>query len=286
MRNMKFNKICVLGLGLIGGSLASALRASGKVTTVYGVDLKESSIEFALKNGVIDEGSTDFAPGVTDAEVVVIAAYVGEIPGLVKDIIPHVKPGAVITDVGSSKSKIVGSVEELLGDQVHFVGGHPIAGTEYSGVERSNPDLFRGKRCVLTPTSSTDEKAKNKIADLWKLIGAEVHIMDKDQHDKVFGYVSHLPHVVAYALVNTILDREDRETLLDFAGGGLRDYTRIAASSPEMWTEILSSNRDEVLEAIREFKASLERLEVAIREGSTEALSNELRKAVLLKKSL
>jgi len=269
---MLFGKVTIIGLGLIGGSLAQVLRESGEVRTVSGVDTDSDSVEYALKNGIIDDGSTDVGEAVSGAEVIVAATYVGTIADTVRSAVPHAEDGALITDVGSVKAGIVREVEGFIPERLGFVGGHPIAGTENSGVRNSDPALFRGKRCILTPADKTSPELKERAAALWRLTGSEVYEMDPDAHDRVFGLVSHLPHAAAYALVDAILSSENSDTLLDFAGGGLRDYTRVASSSPEMWVDIMTANRGNVLAALRQLRSSLDKIETALEKGDREAL--------------
>ncbi len=269
---MKFGKVTVIGLGLIGGSLAQALRESGAVRTVSGVDSDRDSVEYALEKGIIDEGSLDVGEAVSGAEVIVAATYVGTIADTIRSAVPYARDGALITDVGSVKAGIVREIEGFIPERLGFVGGHPIAGTENSGVRNADPGLFRGKRCILTPAEKTRPDLKEKAGALWRLTGSEVYEMDPDSHDRVFGLVSHLPHAAAYALVDAILSSEDPDTLLDFAGGGLRDYTRVASSSPEMWVDIMTANRDNVLAALRQLTASLSKIESALENGDREAL--------------
>ncbi|MGH7806801.1 MAG: prephenate dehydrogenase [Thermodesulfobacteriota bacterium] len=283
---MNFSKITVIGLGLIGGSLAWALKKSGRVGEVFGVDLDEKAIDYAVREGVIDDGSKDIEKGVSQSDLIVIATYVGIIPKVAKSIISLVSKGTIITDVGSVKGKIVNEIEELLPSHLYFVGGHPIAGTERSGVWASDLRLFNGKRCILTPTLKTHPEALAKVKSLWESVGARVFTMDAETHDRVFSFVSHLPHLVAYALVNSVASQRVLHNMLDFAGGGLRDYTRIGASSPEMWSDIFLMNRENVLESIREFKKSLERIEELVAGENLIELREELNRAVRIKQNM
>ena len=283
---MNFSKITVIGLGLIGGSLAWALKKSGRVGEVFGVDLDEKAIDYAVQEGIIDDGSKDIEKGVSQSELTVIATYVGSVSKVAKSIISLVSKGTIITDVGSVKGKIVQETEEFLPSHVHFVGGHPIAGTECSGVWASDPRLFNGKRCILTPTLKTHPEALANVKSLWESVGARVFTMDAETHDRVFSFVSHLPHLVAYALVNSVASQRVLNNMLDFAGGGLRDYTRIGASSPEMWSDIFLMNRENVLESIREFKKSLERIEELVAGENLIELREELNRAVRIKQNM
>ena len=261
---MKFNKITIVGLGLIGGSLALALKESKQVETVVGIDTDDDSIEYAFDNKIIDEGASDINKVISDSEIIVLSTYVGSIADTAKSVLELATDGSIITDTGSVKSSIVQEIESSLPENLHFVAGHPIAGTENSGVKSADSNLFKGKRAILTPTDKTDIDSKNKVKTMWEAVGAEVFEMDPSTHDHIFGIVSHLPHVVAYSLINSVLNAEDSDELLKFAGGGLKDYTRVSASSPEMWSQIFSANKDQLMDAIAIFKNSLRRIEQAI----------------------
>lgn len=276
---MPFNKVTVIGLGLIGGSLAWALKESKQVENVYGVDIDRESVDYALGNNMIDAGSSDPEEAVSDAEIVVIAVRVGKITEVAKSIIPFLAQGTVLTDVGSVKGTIVNEMEEVVPPGIHFIGGHPVAGTENSGVRSAEPGLFRGKRVILTPRAKTDPGAKDKVASLWEAAGSEIHELDAQAHDRIFGFISHLPHIVAYSLIDAVLNADNSEALFDFAGGGLGDYTRIAASSPDMWADIFNTNKENILQAIGEFKGSLEKIETAIKSGNRDSLMEILSKA-------
>lgn len=283
---MKFEKITIVGLGLIGGSLAGALKESGEVGNVSGVDNDRETIEYAVDKGVVDTASDDIALGVDGAGIIVIATHVGDIADMVKSVSKIADKGAVITDVGSVKSSIVEAVEHEKPDNFHFVAGHPIAGTENSGIKAADPKLFRGKRTILTPTQNTNPQALNKVREMWELSGSRVYEMDPLTHDHIFGIVSHLPHVVAYSLMNTVSDAQDSEQLFEFAGGGLKDYTRVAASSPEMWMNIFKANKKQLLDAVSGFKKSLESIENAIEREDFDELLKELKKAANAKRNL
>jgi prephenate dehydrogenase len=273
---MKWKKITIIGLGLIGSSLAWALKKSGQVGEVFGVDINEETVGYAARKGIIDSGSKELEDAVKHSDVVVIATYVSTIPTIARTVSSSASEGTIVTDVGSVKEKIVKAIEDFFPPHLYFVGGHPIAGTERSGVEASDSDLFRGKRCILTPTPKTNPEALARVKNLWESVGSRVFSMDVETHDRVFAFVSHLPHVVAYALLNSIVFQEEPENLLEFAGGGLRDYTRIGASSPEMWSSIFLSNKENILEAIREFKKAIKAIERMIEREDWNGLKEEL----------
>jgi len=283
---MEFKKITIIGLGLIGGSLAWALKETDEVETVVGIDPNEETIEYALDKGIIDKGSSSISEGVPGAEIIVVSTHVGIIEDTAKSIFPVATEGSIITDVGSVKSSIVKGIEPKLPENIHFIGGHPIAGTENSGVKSADSKLFNGRRCILTPTEKTASEAIRNVTLMWQSVGSEVHEMDAETHDHIFSTVSHLPHIVAYSLMNTVLSAPDSEKLLEFAGGGLKDYTRVAASSPEMWVEILKANKSHLLDAISMFKNSLGEIEDAIKNEDFDALKKELDKAAKAKRSL
>lgn len=276
---MKFNNIAVIGLGLIGGSLCRALKDSGRVEKVIGIDSDKSVIDYALYNEIIDGGTTSFMRGLGDSEIAVICTHVKSIPGVAEDIYTLLPDGCILTDVGSVKEKIVSDVESSLPDNLFYVGGHPIAGTENCGISNSDKALFRDKKVFLTPTSSTDSKALEKISNMWETVGSNIFTLSPGLHDSIFSLVSHLPHVVAYSLVNSVLMNSEVDDIFEYAGGGLRDYTRVASSSPEMWKEIFVMNRENVLHAIRGFKNSIEEIESAIESGDEKRLLAHLSRA-------
>ena len=282
---MTFEKVAVVGLGLIGGSLAAALRESGEVGEVFGVERDAESLRFALENGITDTGASEIGPGMPGSEIVVVATYVATIAGVVREVSGFVSPGTVVCDVGSVKASVVREMENGPRN-IRFVGAHPIAGKETSGVMESDSALFSGKRCVVTPTESTNPEALSMVKKLFSLVGSEVVEMDPESHDEVFSLVSHLPHAVAYSLVSAVASRGGDRNLFDFSGGGLADFTRIAGSSPEMWAGIFIENRDALLDAIRGFAGKLGEIEKAVASGNVEDLEALLREARDSKRNL
>ncbi len=282
---MTFEKVAVVGLGLIGGSLAAALRESGEVGEVFGVERDAESLRFALENGIADAGSSEIGPGVSGSEIVVVATYVDAIARVAGEVSGFVSPGTVVCDVGSVKAPVVREMEKGPGN-IRFVGAHPIAGKETSGVRESDPGLFSGKRCVVTPTESTCPEALSAVKTLFSLAGGEAVEMNPESHDEVFSLVSHLPHAVAYSLVSAVAASGGERNLFDFSGGGLADFTRIADSSPEMWAGIFIGNRDALLGAIRGFAGKLGEIEKAVASGNIENLAALLREARDSRKSL
>ena len=282
---MTFEKVAVVGLGLIGGSLAAALRESGEVGEVFGVERDAESLRFAVENGIADTGASEIGPGMSGSEIVVIATYVNTIAQVAREVSGFVSPGTVVCDVGSVKASIVREMEGAPRN-IRFVGAHPIAGKETSGVAESDPGLFSGKRCVVTPTENTDPEALSMVKTLFSLVGSEVIEVDPESHDEIFSLVSHLPHAVAYSLVGAVASGGGDRNLFDFSGGGLADFTRIAGSSPEMWAGIFIENRDALLGAIRGFAGKLGEIEKAIASGNVEELAALLREARDSKRNL
>ncbi len=243
------HRMAVVGVGLIGGSLARVLREKKEVDEIIGIGRTEKNLRKAVELGVIDSYSQDLRRGVEGADLVFLATPVCSIIKIVADIAPFLSPGCIVTDGGSVKGEIVAACESLMPAGTFFVGAHPIAGTEKSGAEASFSTLYAGKRCIITPTADTDEDALEKVVKIWKIAGSEVVLMDVEKHDRVVAAISHLPHMVAYTLVNAVdgYNRFD-ESILKYSAGGFRDFTRIASSNPAMWRDIALMNRDGILE--------------------------------------
>lgn len=273
-------RLCVIGVGLIGGSLARALREKGEVAEVVGSGRNEDNLRAAIRLGVADRCDTDPARAVAGADVVVIAVPLGAIEPVLRAIVPHLSPDAVVTDVGSAKGSVVADVERVYGRiPARFVPGHPIAGTEKSGVEASFSTLFQKRRVILTPLAETAASAHQLVKRMWELAGAEVIDMGVRHHDAVLAATSHLPHMLAYTLVDTLARLDDRAEIFRYAAGGFRDFTRIASSDPRMWHDICVANREQLLEMIALFGADLERLAAAIRRDDRAAILNIFERA-------
>jgi prephenate dehydrogenase len=280
-----FERIAVIGVGLIGGSLASACR--GHIARrVIGLDINQTHLRRAVALGLVDQPG-DLPAGVAEADLVVVAVPVGAMVDVVRAIAPHLAPACIVTDVGSVKGDLVAEVEAEIPHGRAYVAGHPIAGTERSGPEAARADLFRNNLCILTPTSRTSPEAIEHVTRLWEMVGSRVIRMDPLQHDRIFGLVSHLPHVVAYALMRALPSlAEDGEELVQFSAGGLRDFTRIAASDPVMWRDIVLQNRKEVLDAIARFHKVLQRFEEMIRTQDAAGLIAEFQRAKEIREQL
>jgi len=268
------DRLAIIGVGLIGGSFARALREAGAVKTVVGIGRSRANLETALSLGIIDEFSQNPVEGVRDAQMVFISIPVCTIPAMVQTIAASLAPGCIVTDGGSVKAEIVRECERLTPPGCHFVGGHPIAGTENTGSAASFATLFKGKRCILTPTERTDSKALDMVTRLWQAAGANVCSMEPGHHDRIFAEISHLPHAVAYALVHAVGTADvEGENVLSYTAGGFRDFTRIASSDPVMWRDIALMNRQALLASIDGFSSSLAELRRRIDRGDSEGLA-------------
>ncbi|MFT4580369.1 MAG: prephenate dehydrogenase [Gammaproteobacteria bacterium] len=266
-------RLCIIGVGLIGGSLARALRSAGAVNSVIGCGRGEANLKSAVRLGVIDEYSFDPTTAVEGADMVVVATTLGASPAIFDSIASKLMDDTVVTDVGSAKRRILDAAKASFGDGVaRFVPGHPIAGTEKSGVEASFADLFREHRVILTPDATTDADALDKVTQMWRETGAVVAQMDVDQHDTVLAATSHLPHMLAYALVDCLSSMNASADIFKFAAGGFRDATRIASSSPEMWCDIAIDNREALLAALTSFSATYDDLVRALTASDKDTL--------------
>lgn len=255
------NKLVIFGVGLIGGSLALALQRAQHVQHIVGVGRTGDNLQTALNMGVINAIETSPAQAMADADMVVVAVPVAQTAGIFSAIAPHLSHKTVVTDVGSTKGDVIASAQNLLGDKIsRFIPGHPIAGAEKSGVTAANAKLFDGKNVVLTPTDKTDNAALKQVRALWSSTGAVVREMSADKHDSIFAAVSHLPHLLAFALVDDIAARADAAQLFEFAASGFRDFTRIAGSSPEMWRDISLANREALLNELTAYQNELSSL--------------------------
>ena len=264
-------RLCIVGTGLIGGSLARDLRRLGEVGEVVGSSRHAANLERAVDLGVIDRFDVDVARAVTGADMVVVAVPLGAISGVFERIRDAVDDDAVITDVGSAKSSVVAAARSVLGLRLsQFVPGHPIAGTEHFGVDASTERLFERRRVILTPTAETSGIAVERVSDMWRLVGSEVIEMDVNRHDEVLAATSHLPHMLAYTLVDVLGGMKERAEIFRLSAGGLRDFTRIASSDPQMWQDICLANREAMVDAIERFGSELGQLTDAIRRGDGE----------------
>jgi prephenate dehydrogenase len=270
-------KIVIFGVGLIGGSVALALKKAGIAPHIVGVGRNLKSLKLALDLGVIDALETNIHEACSDADLILIAAPVAQTKVILQSIKPHLNSKTIITDAGSTKSDVLDTAREVLDEQFdQFVGGHPIAGAEKSGVSAAKADLFLGKNVVLTPVTTsalqTNIHAVSGVAELWKKCGANVSKMSAETHDSIFAAVSHLPHLLAFALVNEIASRPNAAQLFSFAASGFRDFTRIAGSSPEMWRDISLANKTALLSELTAYQDELDQLKQLLNNGDSAGL--------------
>lgn len=283
MPAFQLRKLAVFGVGLIGGSFACALKQAGAVQTVCGVGRSRSNLERALELGVIDEIASDAQAAMDGTDFALVAVPVAQTDRVLREIAPYLSPDCIVTDAGSTKQDVAMAARQALGARRRqFVPAHPIAGAELSGVEAASPTLFRGRLVVLTPLDDTLLDACARVESAWQICGARVMQMTPKRHDQVFAAVSHLPHALAFALVEMIAKRSDAQELFSFAGAGFRDFTRIAGSSPEMWRDICLANREALLSELGAYQVALATLEEHIRSGEAsdiEALFRDARSA-------
>ena len=282
-----FQKMLVIGVGLIGGSLALASRRKGLIEKVYGMGRSADSLQRALDLGVIDGMPKDLKEGLDRTDLVVLGTPVGKFEEWARSLSQQVNEGLIVTDVGSVKGKLVIQLEEILKGKASFVGGHPIAGKEKSGVEASQESLFEGALCVLTPTPRTAPEALQKVKSLWEGVGSKVALVDPFVHDRLLAAVSHLPHMVAYALVNAVLDADiEGHDPISFSGGGFRDFTRISASSEEMWRDICLQNKEALVEMLEVYQEKIGDIKQLIINEDGEGLLQTFRRAKGVKKRI
>jgi prephenate dehydrogenase len=282
-----FNKVTIFGVGLIGGSMAKVLKDKNLTREITGGGRSRETLELALRTGVIDRFGQVLSQTVEDADLVVLASPVGAFELIVTEIGPKLKKGAILTDVGSVKGALVKRIEAMLPAGVHYVPGHPIAGKEKHGVAEASEALFRGAKCILTPTTKTDPQALEAVKALWSAAGANVVLMDADAHDHIFAAVSHLPHAAAFAMVNTVAEfSAGSENYMSFSGAGFRDFTRIAASSPEMWRDICLLNNNNIIEMIEQYQLALNSIKKAIEHQDAGTLDTLFQSASGLRRGL
>jgi cyclohexadieny/prephenate dehydrogenase len=269
-----FPRLALIGFGLIGGSIARAARAQGLAREIVTTARSAKTRVRVLELGVVDRVADGNAEAVKDADLVILCIPVGACGPVAAEIAPHLKPGAIVSDVGSVKGAVVRDMAPHLRGNVHFIPAHPVAGTEHSGPDSGFPELFIDRWCILTPTEGADPDAVEKLRAFWAGLGAKVEIMTPDHHDMVLAITSHLPHLIAYTIVGTAdeLEGVTQSEVLKFSAGGFRDFTRIAASDPTMWRDVFLTNKDAVLEMLGTFNEDLSKLTRAIRRGDGEAL--------------
>jgi prephenate dehydrogenase len=271
--DIRIRKLAIFGVGLIGGSFALALRRADAVAQVVGVGRSQANLARAVELGVIDAIAADAADALAGADLVLVAVPVQQTERVLNQIADHIEPGAAVTDGGSTKRDVIAAARNALGARLaQFVPAHPIAGAELSGVEAATAELYRGRTVVITPIAESLNEARTRVAQAWLACGARLVEMTAERHDAVLAAVSHLPHALAFALVDMIADRADGAELFSFAGAGFRDFTRIASSSPEMWRDICLANRDLVLAEVSAYRERLAILEQYLERADGPAL--------------
>jgi prephenate dehydrogenase len=268
-----FDKVVIFGVGLIGGSFALALKHAGAAGAIVGMGRSQQALDRALELGIIDAAGGSMADAMRGADLVLIAAPVAQTGAILAALLPYLEPGTVVTDAGSTKSDVVAAARAALGEKVaQFVPGHPIAGRESNGPDAAIVDLYRGKKAVLTPLPENAQADIERVAAAWTHCGALIHRLTPQEHDKVFAAVSHLPHLLAYALVDDIANKPHAGLLFQYAASGFRDFTRIAGSSPEMWRDISLANRTALMGELDAYLAQLTGLRAMLAAGDGAAI--------------
>jgi len=272
---MHLGKLVIIGVGLIGGSFALALRQAGQVSHIIGIGRSQKNLQRAIELGIIDEHTDNYAYALSGADFVLLATPVGQNAGILQQIAPHLEEHTIVSDVGSTKQNVIHAARKHLGNHLHhFIPAHPIAGTEFSGAEAADPALFRNKPVILTPLAENCPAAIEQVSSLWQQCGATVSRMPAERHDQILAAISHLPHLLAFALMNHIGAVSGDQTManLQLAGTSLKDMTRIAGSSPEMWRDICLDNRDALLEQLSAYQHLLANLQDLLLQSDHAAL--------------
>ena len=289
MAEFLFNRLCIIGLGLIGSSLARVAKERGDIArTVVACDTGPGVAARVEELGIADVVETDAARAVQGADCVILCVPVGAFSAVMAKIAPHLAPGAILTDTGSTKGSVLRDLLPLLPDNVHLVPGHPMAGTEHSGPDAGFATLFQGRYVILTPGAGEDPAAVAKVTAMWERAGAMLETMDAATHDKVVAIVSHLPHLIAFTICSTADDlaQETQEQVLKFAASGFRDFTRIAASDVDMWRDIFLNNRSALLEMLARFSEDAQALGRAVRWGQADFIEDRIRRGQKVRRSL
>ena len=284
---MRWNKVTLVGVGLLGGSLGLALRERKLARQVVGYVRRAATQSLCRETGATDTATQNLEKAIAGADLVVLCTPLGQMRALTQQFLKHLSPGSIVTDVGSVKGSVVRELETLVSRAGgHFVGSHPMAGSEKTGVEAARANLFAGNVCVVTPTKQTDREALRRVSALWKEVGASVLSCSPEMHDSLVSYSSHLPHVVAAALVNLVLNPRRGKNQAALCANGFRDSTRIAAGSPEMWRDIALSNRRELIRSLRDFRMQLERFEKALGSGRAGVINKFFQQAKVKRERL
>jgi len=283
-----FEKLALVGIGLIGSSIARRVKVDGVANEIAIATRSSDTLNRAKELALGDTYFLDAAEAVQGADCVILCSPVGTYGAIAAHIAPHLMAGAIVTDVGSVKASVVEQMSPHLPEHVHFIPGHPIAGTEYSGPEAGFPSLFDNRWCILTPNENSDQDAVEKLQSFWRALGSDVEIMEVEHHDLVLAVTSHIPHLIAYNIVGTASDLEDvtESEVMKFSAGGFRDFTRIAASDPEMWRDVFLHNRKAVLEILGRFSEDLARLQRAVRWGDGDLLFEHFSRTRTIRKGI
>jgi len=284
MTTLYFNKVTILGVGLIGGSFALAMKNRGLCGHIVGSGRNKKNLINARERAIIDSFELDPAEACRDSDLILLSAPVGSLADLVRRSRASFKKGTIITDAGSVKGGLVYEVEGLMPEDVHYIGAHPIAGSDRAGIGSSLTSLFDGAQCIITPTTKSDLGALKQVIALWKSLGSQVIIMEPVRHDRIYAAVSHLPHVIAYTIVNTVADVD--VSYLEYCGQGFRDTTRIACSSQELWRDICLLNRENLLDMISVFQKNLDSLCRYLRASDSDSLEREFMRARTLREGI
>jgi cyclohexadieny/prephenate dehydrogenase len=288
MTDPAFSRICIIGIGLIGASLAHVIRRDKLASHLAVCDPSPEHRQRALDLGIADSVHEAPAEAVAGADLIIVSAPIGAFAAIGEAMKPALKPGMIVTDTGSSKRSVLRDLGPFIPDGVHFVPGHPIAGTEHSGPDAGFPELFDGRWCILTPPPGTDDAAVEKVASVWRSAGSMIEIMEPGHHDQVLAITSHLPHLIAFTICGTASDLEDvlQQEVIKFSASGFRDFTRIAASDPIMWRDIFLNNRDALLDVAGRMQEDLARLQRAIRWGEGEEIEKLIRQTREIRRQL
>ena len=284
-----FQRLVLVGIGLIGSSVARIAMEKREIATEIVANARTpATLDRVMQLGIADRVELDPARAVAGADCVMLCAPVGAYAALAEAIAPHLAPGCIVTDVGSTKQSVIRDVGPLIPAGVHFVPAHPVAGTEYSGPDAGFTSLFQGRWCLLTPPPGTDEAAVEKVSELWRRCGSMVESMEAGHHDRVLAIVSHLPHLIAFTICNTAegLEDESRQEVLKFSASGFRDFTRIAASDPVMWRDIFLNNREALLEMLARFMEDAQAMARAVRWGDPSVLEDSIERGRKIRRSL
>ena len=278
--NNTFEKVCIVGLGLIGGSIGLAIKRSNISNQITGYARSNSTLERAIELGLVDSVKDNLKDAVNNSDLVILATPLSTFRELVEEMSPFLKKGCIITDTGSAKLTVIEDLKDILPNGVEFVPGHPIAGTEESGPDAGFAELFDNRWCILTPTEDNSSNAVDLVKDFWESIGSKVEIMDPMHHDKVLAITSHIPHLIAFNIVGTAnnLANVTEKEVVKYSAGGFRDFTRIAASDPKMWSDIFTYNSDAVLEMLDLFSNDLAKLKAAVIKKDSDLLFSNFEK--------